>query len=105
MWGIKWGPNQIENPQNRGHHRETFLPCPSMSEHIYGNDSCLQKWEDIHWFCNDCEVHALAAVNNSLAKDPTSFEVRCKEKMDKALDGITRMLSGIIEEGKEQLIK
>ncbi len=42
----------------------------------------LRKWESIHWFCNDCEVSALSVVNNSLAKDPTSFEVRLEEKME-----------------------
>ncbi len=29
-WGIKKGPNRIENPQNRSHHCRTSLPCPSM---------------------------------------------------------------------------
>jgi len=69
----------------------------------------LRKWDNIHWFCNDCEVSALNAVNNSLDKDPTSFEVRLEEKMDKALDEITNKLtnklSSIIEEGKEQIKK
>ncbi len=31
----------------------------------------LRKWENIHWYCNDCDVYPLVSVNSS-AMDPTT---------------------------------